>query len=98
MSRGSATCVVAALVLALVLPGCAAVACRPTRIVVVNKDERVRPESSLGLRTTETGRLEEKPPALVREYRVQAEDGTWYRVSAAQFEAARPDGVLEICQ
>src|SRR5262245_15711304 len=98
MSRGRGTRVVAALVLALVLPACSAVACRPTRIVVVKKEERVRPEPSPGLRTTETGRLEETPPTLVREYRVQGDDGTWHRVSATQFEAARPDDALEICR
>src|SRR5215471_13987729 len=98
MSRGSGARVAVALALALVVPGCAALACRPTRIVVVDKEERVRPEPSLSLRTTETGRLEEKPPTLVREYRVQADDGTWYRVSDAQFEAARPGAALEICR
>jgi len=98
MSRGGGTRVAAALALTLVVPGCAALSCRPTRIVVADKEERVRPEPSLSLRTTETGRLEEKPPTLVREYRVQADDGTWYRVSAAQFEAARPGGALEICR
>lgn len=98
MSRGGETGVVAALALALVLPGCGAVACRPTRIVVVDREERLRPESSPGLRTTETGRLEERPGTLVREYRVQADDGTWYRVSAGQFEAVRPGGALEVCR
>ena len=98
MFRGSGAGAAAALALTLLLPGCAGVACRPTRIVVIDKDDRVRAEPSLGLRTTETGRLEEKPATLVREYRVQAEDGAWYRVSAAQFEAVRPGGSLEICR
>ena len=98
MPRGSGTGAAAALALALALAGCAGVSCRPTRIAVVDKDERVRAEPSLGLRTTETGRLEEKPASLVREYRVRADDGTWYRVSAAEFEAAQPGGTLEICR
>jgi hypothetical protein len=97
-ARVDGTGAVTALLLALVLAGCASVACQPTRIVVVKKDERVRPDSSLGLRTTETGRIEEGPLTLIREYWVQAEDGAWYRVSAGQFEEAEPNGVLEICR
>jgi hypothetical protein len=87
-----------ALLLALVLPGCASVTCQPASIVVVKKEERVRPEPSLGFRSTETGRIEEGPLTLIREYWVQAEGGTWYRVSAGQFKAAEANGALEICR
>jgi len=90
--------VVTAALLALLLPGCASVACQTTSIVVAKKDERVRPEPSLGLRTTETGRLEEGPVTLIREYWVQANNGTWYRVSAQQYDAATVNGALEVCR
>jgi hypothetical protein len=90
--------ILTALFLALVFPGCARVACQPTSIVVIKKDERIRPASSLGVRTTETGRIEEGPLTLIREYWVQAEGGTWYRVSAGQFKAVEANGALEICR
>ena len=96
--RVSRAGVPAALLLALILPACSVATCQPARIVVVKKDERVKPGPSLSLRTTETGRIEEVPAPLVREYRVQAEDGTWYRVSAEQFERAEVGGALEICR
>jgi len=85
------------LLLTLALGGCATVACQPTSIVVARKEERARPESSPGLRTTETGRLEERPLTVIRDYWVEAEDGTWHRVSAEQFKDARVHGRLEIC-
>ena len=89
---------VTALFLALVLPGCARAACQPLSIVVVKKDERIRPASSPRVRTTETGRIEEGPMTLTREYWVQAEDSKWYRVSADQFKAVEANGTLEICR
>ncbi len=85
--------------LILSLGGCASIAaCRPTSVVVIKKEARARPESSPGLRTTETGRLEERPLTVVRDYWIEAQDGTWHRVSAEQFEAAEINGRLEICQ
>jgi hypothetical protein len=97
-AREGRTRVVPVLFLALVLPGCASVTCQPASIVVAKKEERVRPEPSLGLRTTETGRIEEGPLTLIREYWVQAEGGTWYRVSAGQFKVAEANEALEICR
>lgn len=66
-------------------------------VVVIKKEARARPESSPGLRTTETGRLAEPPLTVVRDYWIEAEDGSWHRVSAEQFEAAEVNGRLEIC-
>jgi len=86
------------LLLASILGGCASFTCQPLTVVVAKKEERARPESSLGLRTTETGRLEERPLTVIREYWVEAEDGTWYRVSGDQFRAAEVKGRIEICQ
>jgi hypothetical protein len=83
--------------LILSLGGCASVACRPVSVVVIKKEVRARPESSPGLRTTETGRLEAPPLTMVRDYWIEAEDGSWHRVSAEQFEAAEVNGRLEIC-
>jgi len=85
------------LLLAFALGGCATVACQPKTIVVAGKEEHARPESSPGFRTTETGRLEERPLTVIRDYWVKAEDGTWHRVSAEQFKAARVNRRLEIC-
>jgi hypothetical protein len=85
-------------VIAVALAGCASLACRPTTIVVAKKEERARPEPSLGLRTTETGRLEERPMTVIRDYWVEAEDGSWHPVSADQFKAAQIKGRLEICR
>jgi len=86
------------LLVALDLGGCAAVACQPQTIGVARKEERARPESTPGLRTTETGRREAPPLTVIRDYWVEAEDGTWHRVSAQQFQAAEVDGRLEICR
>ena len=97
-TRPSRARVATAWLLALLLPGCASIACDPTSIVVAKKDERVRPESLLGLRTTEAGRLEEGPVTLIREYWVQARGGTWCRVSARQYAAATADDALAVCR
>ncbi len=74
--------------------------CKPLTIVVTKKDERVRLEMvPRGIRTTETGRLEEvRTESLVREYWVQATDGTWHRLSAGQFRAAEVNQPIETCQ
>jgi hypothetical protein len=34
----------------------------------------------------------------VRDYWVQAREGTWHRVSAEQFRAAEIDRALELCE
>jgi hypothetical protein len=83
--------------LILSLEGCASVACRPMSVVIVKKEARARPESSPGVRTTEAGRLEAAPLTVVRDYWIEAEDGSWHRVSAEQFEAAEVNRRLEIC-
>ena len=68
------------------------------RIEVVEKDERAKPGPSLSLRTTETARIEEAPAPPIREYRVQAEGETWYRVSADPFERAEVGDSPGICR
>jgi hypothetical protein len=87
--------------LVLVLAGCAAVTCDPVTILVRDKDERARVETSTsGLyRETPTGKLEPvAAPSVVREYRVQGEDGQWHRVTKEQFTAARVGLPLELCR
>jgi hypothetical protein len=75
-------------------------ACRPVTVIVAKKEEKARLESSSGqIRTTETGRIEEAvQPTVVREYWVQAREGTWYRVSADKFRAAEVGQALEVCR
>ncbi len=77
---------------------CAPLACETTAIVVVKKEERARPETPPGLRTTETGRVEELPMVVVRDYWVKSEDGRWHRVSVEKFNVAEAGGRLEICR
>jgi len=87
-----------AVFLALTMGGCASIACQPTAIVVAKKEERARPETPLGVRTTETGRIEAPPMVIVRDYWVQADDGSWHRVSAEQYKAVEVGGRLEVCR
>ena len=82
----------------LALGACAPLACQPSAIVVVKKEERARPETPPGVRTTETGRIEELPMVIVRDYWVESEDGRWHRVSVEDFNAAEVGGRLEICR
>ncbi len=89
---------VSGLLIALALAGCAALACQPRTIVIAKKEQRQRVEMvPRGLRTTETGRVEEvRTETWVQTYWVQTKDGTWYPISAGQFEAAQVDQLLEI--
>ena len=83
------------------LAGCTVFVCRPVTMIVANKKELARLETVPGaIRTTETGRLEEdvRQSRTVREYWVQAREGTWHRVSAEQFRAAEIGRALEICE
>jgi hypothetical protein len=68
--------------------------------VVAQKQERTRLERvSQGIRTTETGRLEEgRRTEIVRDYWVRAQDGTWYRVPIDRYSAAEVGQPLEICR
>ncbi len=92
-------CIVAALLLVLVA-SCRVPACRPLTIVVAQKEERARLESvPRGIRTTETGRLEEdRPTEIVRDFWVRAQDGTWYPVSIDRYSAAEVGRPLELCR
>src|SRR5437879_5363573 len=84
--------------LALALAGCAPIACQNTGIVVAKKEERARPETPAGVRTTETGRMETPLMVIVRDYWVQADNGSWYQISAEQYQAAEVGSRLEICR
>lgn len=86
--------------LASLLAGCATFTCKPVTVVVARKEERVRLDTTPGgLRTTETGRVEEvERMARVREFWVQSETGAWYRVSAEQLRAAEIGRPMEVCQ
>jgi hypothetical protein len=90
----------AGLALALSASGCAVFACDAHSVLVATKEERPRLELvHRGFRTTATGRLEElRELEVVREYWVRADDGTWHRVSAQQFEAAEVGRPIDLCR
>ena len=90
----------AAAFLAIVVPGCAPLACDPLTIVVSKKAEYGRPDTvPRGFWTTGTGMLEEIPrPTPVREYWLQSEEGTWYWVSADQYKAAEVSQRVPVCR
>lgn len=91
---GWLTCLVAA-----ALSGCAMFTCEPVTIVVAQKNEWRRLESQfLGLRTSEVGRVvETRQDVLLREYRVKAESGQWYRIPEAEWRAAEVGKPLDVC-
>ncbi len=93
-------CDASGLLLALAFAGCALFACHPRTIVVTDKQERVRLDTlPRGIRTTETGRIEEAQQiTVVHDYWVQSPDGAWYRVSADQFHAAQLNQPIEVCE
>jgi hypothetical protein len=83
------------------LAGCAVFVCHPVTVTVANKKELARLETVPGaIRTSETGRIEEdvRQQGTVRDYWVQAQEGTWHRVSAEQFRAAETGRALELCE
>jgi len=88
-----------ALLLALAA-SCATPACHPLTIVVAQKEERARLERApRGIRTTETGRLEEdRRTEIVRDYWVRAQDGTWYPVAQDRYRTTEIGQPLELCR
>lgn len=68
--------------------------------MVADKEERSWLERVPGgIRTTETGRLEEgRRTEIVRKYWARAQDGTWYPVSLEQYRAAEIGRALELCR
>ena len=78
--------------------GCAL--CRPTTIVVADKDQTVRLDTGPSIvRPTETGRMEEVVrPQLNREYWVKSSDGRWHRVELEQYGAAEVGGSVQVCE
>ena len=91
---------IAGALLASLLAGCATVPCKPETVVVARKEERVRLDTTPGgVRETETGRVVEvERMAKVREFWVQSETGSWYRVSAEQLRGAEIGRPMEVCQ
>lgn len=91
---------IAGALLLLLVASCSVLACRPLTIVVVQKEEGVRLESMpQGIRTTETGRLEEgRRTEIVRDHWVRGEDGTWYPVTDNRYRAAAVGRPLELCR
>lgn len=79
---------------------CATPACHPPTIVVTQKEERARLERAPhGIRTTETGRLEEdRRTEIIRDYWVRAQDGTWYPVPLDRYRAAQVGQSFELCR
>ena len=87
--------------LALVLAaGCGRLVCDPLTIVVAQKEEYGRLDTTArGFRTTATGRLEEmEVPTPVREYWVRSDDGSRYRVSADQYRAVEINHPIQVCR
>ena len=79
---------------------CAAPLCHPLTIVVAGKEERARLETvPHGVRTTETGRLEEdRRLEVVRDYWVRAPDGAWYPITPDRYRGVEVGQSLEICR
>jgi hypothetical protein len=69
-------------------------------VVVAEKEERRRVDlAPAGFRTTETGRVEEVETVRVTQtYWVRSEEGRWYSVPAADFEATQVGRSLEVCR
>ena len=82
------------------LDGCAGVACTPTAIVVVTKDERPRLRSEpRGLRTDEFGRVkEQRREVIVPEYWVRDREGRWYRVTESEWRGVEPGQPMQVCR
>lgn len=91
---------IAGALLLLLAASCSMPACRPLTIVVAHKEERARLESlPHGIRTTDTGRLEEgRRTEIVRDYWVRAPDGTWYPVTMDRYRAVEVGQPLELCR
>jgi hypothetical protein len=86
--------------LVVIVGGCALVTCQPISVVVAEKQERQRVDvAPIGFRTTETGRVEEVETVRVaRTYWVRSEEGRWYSVSIADFEAAQVGQRIKVCR
>ena len=82
--------------------GCATVdpSCAKIPITVAKKEVQSRVEMRRGApRVTATGSMEETQETVrVIEYRVAAEDGTWYRVTEAEYEAIAPRQRIDVCK
>ena len=85
--------------LVALVAACGQFTCHLVPVTVAQKEERARLEMvSHGGFTSETGYLKEaRVPETVRTYWVRGQDGTWYRVSAEQFQAVEVGGTVELC-
>ena len=83
---------------AVTVAGCAL--CRPTTIVVAQKDETVRLDTGPSIvMPTETGRMEEVVrPRLTREYWLKSSEGRWHRVEVDQYRAAEVGASVQVCE
>ncbi len=88
------------LLLLALTASCATPICHPLTIVVAEKEERARLETvPHGVRTTETGRLEEdRRPEVVRDYWVRAADGTWYQITLDRYRGVEIGQPLKVCR
>jgi hypothetical protein len=86
--------------LAVIAVGCALFTCQPISVVVAEKQERRRVDvTPIGFRTDETGRVEEvETVRVVPTYWVRSQEGRWYSVSAAEFEAAQVGRQAQVCR
>ena len=84
----------------LLAASCASLMCRPLTVVVADKQERTRLDRvPHGVRTTETGRLEEDRRAeVIRDYWVRDQDGRWYPVPPDRYRAVQVGESLEVCR
>jgi hypothetical protein len=91
---------VLAVLLLATLDGCAAAACTPVTIVVVDKDERARlRQEPRGLRTDELGRVKQVyREVITREYWVRDREGRWYRLGEAAWRAVEPGQPVQVCR
>ena len=88
------------LLLLALAASCTTLICHPLTIVVAGKEQRERLETvPHGIRTTETGRLEEdRRPEVVHDYWARAADGTWYPITLDRYRGVEVGQPLEICR
>jgi hypothetical protein len=88
------------LLVLVVAGGCAIFTCQPISVVVAEKQERQRVDvTPTGFRTDETGRVEEvETVRKVTTYWIRSQEGRWYSVTAAEFEAVQVGQEVKVCR
>ncbi len=91
--------VAAVTVVALVLAGCAAAACKPVAVRVAGKEQRTRLQSEFrGVTTDPLGHVvEQRRDVPVHEFWVRDADGGWHQVPEDAWRHVGVGEALELC-